>query len=108
MKPEGKEYEKEVIEPKVWESINGEHHLVTYKVSEYIRLLEMGLRTNLKGFNSFLWNKGYVVDGKVPYSQLLIYIDEYERLIGVQKSNKIISGSFSNECTTNDDLILKK
>lgn len=40
MKPEGKEYEKEVIAPKVWEEINGEHHLVTKEVSDYIRSLE--------------------------------------------------------------------
>lgn len=40
MKPEGKEYEKEVNEPKIWELINNEHHLVTKKVSDYIRGLE--------------------------------------------------------------------
>lgn len=40
MKPEGKSYEEPVIIPKVWELINGEHHLVPEKVSAYIRELE--------------------------------------------------------------------
>jgi len=48
MRPEGKEYEKEVNEPKVWELINDEHHLVTKKVSDYIRGLESDLESTRK------------------------------------------------------------
>lgn len=40
MKPDGKNYEEPVIVPHVWEEINQEHHLVTEKVSKYIRELE--------------------------------------------------------------------
>ena len=40
MKPTGKSYEKEVTTPKVWEEIDGSHHLVTKEVSEYIRKME--------------------------------------------------------------------
>lgn len=40
MKPEGKEYVEPVVVPKVWELINGEHHLIPEKVSAYIRVLE--------------------------------------------------------------------
>lgn len=40
MKPEGKEYEKEVIVPHVWERIGDEHYLVSKPVSDYIRGLE--------------------------------------------------------------------
>ena len=32
-------------------------------------------------FNSFLWNKGYVTRGKIDYSQMLKYIDEYLRYV---------------------------
>ncbi len=43
MKPKGKEYEEPVIVPKIWEEINEEHHLVTEKVSKYIRALEQDI-----------------------------------------------------------------
>jgi hypothetical protein len=40
MKPENKHYSKNVVIPKRWEEIEGEHYLVPVKISNYIRKLE--------------------------------------------------------------------
>lgn len=49
MKPENESVaNQKVICPKVWEVINGENHLVTEKVSGYIRELESDLMSTRK------------------------------------------------------------